>query len=166
MRLFIAINFGHEVKSKLLALCNDLRAHAERGRFSQPKNLHITLAFLGECAPKQITVIQSIIHSISFEPFDVIITHTGRFKRDGGDIWWAGIRENKTLAALQHTLANKLVAAGFELENRAYTPHITLGREVLTSMQPQKIEPFGETVKTIELMKSERVQGAVKYTAI
>ena len=166
MRLFIAINFGHEVKSKLITLFNDLRAQSQRGHFSLPQNLHITLAFLGECDPEQIRIIQSIINSTIFKPFDILIDHIGRFKRDSGDIWWAGVRENKTLTDLQRLLSNKLIAVGFELEKRAYTPHITLGREVLTSKQVQVIEPFGETVRTIELMKSERVQGVLKYTVI
>jgi len=32
-----------------------------------------------------------------FEPFDITIDCAGRFKRDSGDIWWAGVRENKVL---------------------------------------------------------------------
>ena len=58
------------------------------------------------------------------------------------------------------------LATGFALERRRYSPHITLGREVLTDATPWKIELFGETVARIDLMKSERVQGKLTYTPI
>jgi 2'-5' RNA ligase len=68
--------------------------------------------------------------------------------------------------ALQHDLADKLAATGFVLERRKYSPHITLGREVVTTAAPWAIEPFGETVSAIDLMKSERIGGKLTYTAI
>ena len=166
MRLFIAINFGQEVKNRLLGLCDDLRAYSERGHFGLPQNLHLTLAFLGECNTNQTKAVQSVLQSTYFDPFDILIDHIGCFKRDFGDIWWAGVAENPTLSHLQRTLTNKLIAAGFELEKRKYTPHITLGREVVTDRQAWKIESFGETVRSIELMQSERVDGALKYSVV
>jgi len=86
--------------------------------------------------------------------------------RDGGDIWWAGLREDKPLMDLQRGLSDNLRAAGFALESRKYSPHITLGREVVTDAKPWRIEPFGETVGAIDLMKSERIRGKLTYTAI
>jgi 2'-5' RNA ligase len=63
-------------------------------------------------------------------------------------------------------LTGKLIAAGFALEKRRYSPHVTLGREVKTGAMPESIEPFGETVTSIDLMKSERISGKLTYTAI
>ena len=52
------------------------------------------------------------------------------------------------------------------MDGRKYSPHITLGREVVTDTRPWRIEPFGETISTIDLMKSERINGKLTYTAI
>jgi 2'-5' RNA ligase len=68
--------------------------------------------------------------------------------------------------ALQSDLADRLLAAGFVLERRRFSPHITLGRDVVTDVKPRAITPFGETVGSIELMKSERIGGKLTYTAI
>ena len=166
MRLFIAINFNNSTKNKLLSLCDELRSHSERGRFSLPENLHLTLAFLSECNPKQTAAVKSAMDYINFKHFDITIESMGRFKRNGGDIWWAGIGENQALIELQRSLTDKLNSAGFSLEKRKYNPHITLAREVITDLQPQGIEPFGETVSSVELMKSERIGGKLTYTPI
>ena len=166
MRLFIAINFNDETRSRLLALRDELRGKSQRGNFSAPENLHLTLAFLGECNNKQTTVVKSVLSNVSIEPFDAAVDCIGRFKRDGGDIWWAGLHEHKPLIALQRELTEKLIDAGFSLDKRKYNPHITLGREVVTEVKPRAIEPFGETVSTIDLMKSERIDGKLTYTSI
>ena len=166
MRLFVAINFNNETRSRLLAFRDELRSTSKRGNFTVPENLHLTLAFLGECDGKQTSAIKSVLTTVSFEPFDIAVDSVGRFKRDGGDIWWAGLRESKPLIELQRELTDKLVTAGFSLDKRKYNPHITLGREILTDVKPWKIEPFGETVSLVDLMKSERINGKLTYTSI
>jgi len=166
MRLFIAINFNADTKSKLQALCDDLRMASGRGRYSLPENLHLTLAFLGECDAKQTAATKSAIDEVDFDPFYLQIDRIGRFKRSGGDIWWAGVRENKALADLYKDLTPRLRERGFGSEERKFNPHITLGREVVTKAQPRQVEPFGETVSRIDLMKSERIHGKLTYTSI
>jgi len=67
---------------------------------------------------------------------------------------------------LQREVEYKLALCGFEMDGRKYNPHITLGREVVTNVTPWKIEPFGETIGAIDLMKSERINGKLVYMAI
>ena len=166
MRLFVAINFNDETRSQLLMLCDELREKSEYGRFSLPENLHLTLAFLGECDGKQISAVKSVLDAVSFETFDITFDCVGRFRRAGGDIWWAGLRESKPLIALHGELTGKLIASGFSLKKRKYSPHVTLGREIVTILKPWRFESFGDTVSTIDLMKSERLNGKLTYTAI
>ena len=166
MRLFIAVNFNDDTKNKLLALRDELCSNSTKGNFTLPENIHLTLAFLGECDAKQIESIKSVMDMTSFKPFDLNIECIGRFKRGGDDIWWAGVRENKELLDLQRNLTTELCNKGFQLDNRKYSPHITLGREIVTEASPRQIEPFGETVSKIDLMKSERIHGKLTYTAI
>jgi len=166
MRLFIAINFSGATRAQLLRLRDELRSRSEHGRFTVPENLHLTLAFLGECDAKQAAAAKDAMNAISFEPFAINIERVGRFKRNGGDIWWAGVQVSKPLSDLHGDLTDKLIAVGFKLEKRKYSPHITLGREVLTDAAPWQPPAFGETILSTELMKSERINGKLTYTEI
>ena len=167
MRLFVAVNFSDETRAKLVALRDELRQKAASGRFSAPENIHLTLAFLGERDAEQTARAKAAIDAVNFPaPFAVAFDHIGRFRRNGSDIWWAGIRENKQLLSLYQDLTDKLTAAGFVFEKRRYSPHVTLAREVVTNEPPREIEPFSETVTAIELMKSEHIRGKLTYTAI
>ena len=166
MRLFIAINFNDETRTRLLTLRNELRLRSERGNFTAPGNLHLTLVFLGECNERQATSAREALDGLVFEHFDVRIDRVGRFRRSGGDIWWAGVQDNTVLSNLYHTLSSALAAEGFAVEKREYSPHITLGREVVADCLPWRIEPFGETIHSVDLMRSERIQGKLIYTPI
>ena len=166
MRLFYAINFSDAMKSKLSILRDELREKSVRRNFTATENLHLTLAFLGECDVKQLTAAKAVLDSLLIETMEICVDRIGRFKRDGGDIWWVGVAENEALSAVQKDLTDKLIIAGFRLENRKYSPHITLAREVVTDVQPWRIGPFGEAVCSAELMKSERIQGKLVYTAV
>jgi 2'-5' RNA ligase len=164
MRLFVAINFSDDTRSRLLALRDELRGGSERGNFSAPENLHLTLAFIGEVDPRKVETIRAVMDTVTFAPFAVTVARLGTFSR--GTLWWAGLREDKPLMDLRREIVYKLALSGFETDGRKYSPHITLGREVVTNATPWTIEPFGETVDAIELMKSERIGGKLTYTAI
>jgi 2'-5' RNA ligase len=163
MRLFIAINFNDGARGGLLALRDELRGKSRSGNFSLPENLHLTLAFIGECGHKQMAAAKAAMEAVRFEPFDVTVERVGKFR---GDTWWAGCHAAPGLLAVQRALSDGLREAGFAIENRRYEPHITLGREVITDVTPWRIQPFGETAGKIDLMKSERAGGRLVYTVV
>ncbi len=166
MRLFIAIDFHAEFRMKLAALRDELRMESMQGRFTPFENLHLTLAFLGECDDKQLAEAKSAMDRVEFKPFSIHIGRIGRFRRRGGDLWWAGVSENQPLTQLHAELTDNLREAGFQIEKRRFSPHITLGREIVTKASPRLIEKFGQTVESVKLMKSERIAGKMVYTSI
>ena len=166
MRLFISINFTDETKSHLENLQNHLRGRYARGNFSSRELMHLSIVFLGECDEKDIAVIKEVMNNTNFRPFDITIERTGRFWRNNGDIWWAGVGNSKQLLDLQRNLRGRLASRGFKFERKEYNPHITLGREVKTVIRPMSVEPFSERVNAIYLMKSERIDGNLIYTPI
>ncbi|NMA67956.1 MAG: hypothetical protein GX958_00840 [Desulfitobacterium sp.] len=74
--------------------------------------------------------------------------------------------------AIQKELHQLLLERDFELEDRKYRPHITLGRKVRLreTFNPQELkESIAEIqipVNSIELMKSEHISGKLVYTEI
>jgi len=126
----------------------------------------MTLVFLGECCAKQTEAVKAAMDTLQFDPFDLKIEHVGRFKRDDGDIWWAGVQECKPLLDLQRDLSSLLTTVGFKLEKRKFSPHITIGRKIFAKVEPRQIKPIDETVYKIDLMKSEHINGKLVYSCI
>jgi len=166
MRLFIAVRFGQNTMDKLVSLRDELRVNSGRGNFTPDENLHLTLVFIGECDIKQTESVKNCVDTTPFTPFDTVFDRIGRFGRNGGDIWWAGVRADNALTDLQKRLTDGFVQAGFSVDTRAYSPHVTLGREVETIIAPRPVAPFGETARAVDVMKSERVDGRLVYTSI
>ena len=168
MRLFIAINFPAELKAAIAKIRDNIKEMAFRGNFTLDENLHLTLVFLGECDGRQTNAIKSAMDETDFSAFVLTLDRAGCFKRDSGNIWWVGLKENKALSALQEDLTQRLLQKGFILENRKYTPHVTIGREVnirAALVQPE-VPTVGFSVNSIELMKSEHIKGKLVYTPI
>lgn len=167
MRLFIAIDFDEKTKQNILAVQRRLR-ELGRGNFSRPENLHLTLVFLGEIVPSKLAAVLEAMDRTTVPPMSLAFDQVGSFRRDGGDLWWVGLRENKDLFLLQRELSGYLTAAGFRLENRRFSPHVTLARQLRLSAQldPKALlgSPFTTLVDSIRLMSSERVGGKLTYT--
>jgi len=168
MRLFVAINFPKEIKVEIAKIRDSLKDASLRGNFSFDENLHLTLVFLGECDVQQTNTIKTVLNDIQFPELTLMLEKAGYFKRDGGNTWWIGLKENKLLSDLQAELTECLIQKGFLLENRKYTPHVTIGREVRmrTGFAIPEIQQISFNITSIELMKSERINGKLVYTKV
>ena len=168
MRLFIAINFPDEVKSVITKIRDDIKASAFCGNFTVDANLHLTLVFLGECDRQQAGSVKAVMDEIKFPEFALMLEKVGYFKRDGGNTWWIGLKDNKPLSDLQADLSGRLQRRGFMLENRRYVPHVTIGREVKapTDFIKPDVRQVSFNVTSIELMLSERINGKLVYTPV
>jgi len=168
MRLFVAINFPDEMKAAIAKIRDSIKEAAFYGNFTLTENLHLTLVFLGECDAQQTKAVKAVMNETIFPEFTLALDKVGYFKRDGGNTWWMGLKENKPLTDLQADLTGRLQQKGFTLESRKYLPHVTFGREVkLRSgfVQPE-VPQVSFNVTSIELMKSERINGKLVYTSI
>ncbi len=141
MRLFVAVHFSPEVKAVLLGAVDALRRQAVSGNFTRPENLPLTLAFIGETSGA--AAAKAAVDSIALPPFELAVSGFGHF----GDLWWAGIEKNKALSDLAEHLQEALRARGFDIERRAFKPHITLARQVALPAPPRlSVPPTAMTV--------------------
>ena len=103
-----------------------------------------------------------------FSEFTLTFDKVGYFKRNGGNTWWTGLQDNKPLSGLQADLMRRLSQKGFVLENRKYTPHVTIGREVKirTGFVQPEVPQVSFNVKSIELMKSGHINSKLTYTQV
>ena len=130
MRLFIAINFNENEKKSIENIIREVEKDSIQGRFVKNEHMHLTLEFLGEVPLEKVEIIKKTIAQITFEPFTMNLSNLGYFKRRDGNIYWLGIENNETLFEIQGKLHELLINEGFNLENRPYKPHITIGRKV------------------------------------
>jgi len=167
MRLFIAINLNSDVRSRIVSMTDELRSSSKKGNFTRPENIHLTLVFIGDCDEKQTNAVKEAMNEVNFEPFTLTISGTGNFdRRGGGRIWWAGVQNNKALEDIQRDLVHKITSKGIDVDDRAYTPHITFGRDVISDKEPWRTDSFDEHVTSIDLMRSERMNDILTYKKI
>lgn len=170
MRLFIAIGFPGEIQDGLFGCVRRLREASARGSFTRRENLHLTLVFIGEMADD--TPVRRAMEAVKAPPFELELGGFGRFRRPGGDIYWLGVVPSPALAAVQSSLCASLRARGFASEDRPFTPHLTLGRQVI--LRPgfdraafeAAVPPMRMTVEKLSLMRSDRPGGVLTYTEI
>jgi 2'-5' RNA ligase len=130
-RIFVALKI--EPGDALLNMISSIRTLLgnERIKWVDPANIHLTLAFLGDTEDMRTEVADIALRKIchGFGEFSFNLTGTGVFKnfRDPRVIW-AGIEECKRLIQLYDLIMKALRDTGFELEDRPFKPHITLGR--------------------------------------
>jgi 2'-5' RNA ligase len=106
---------------------------AEVVRTSRPEGIHLTLHFLGHLELDRVNHIHRAVEPVigSQERFAVEVETLGAFpSMTRPRVVWAGVggADRGRLITLQAETGKALRAAGFELEDRAYAPHLTLGR--------------------------------------
>src|SRR3954447_24958676 len=130
MRLFIAIELSEDVRAQLARVQNVLKLVLPKASYTKPENLHVTLKFLGETdAKKQGQLVESLAmirtEAVRLEPEKVdCFPNRGPVRivtsALGGSV--------KPLRALHEAIEQRCKFLGYEREQRAFRPHVTLAR--------------------------------------
>ncbi len=170
MRLFVALELPAELRSRLAQAAQSVRLNSAASRLTRPENMHITLAFIGECTAAQPAV--AAIERTRFTALTYTLGCISCFRRSGGDICIVPVRAGAELVRLQAQLTRELERAGFVLERRRFSPHITLARQVtllpgadyagFESLENLPVQRAG----SIALFDSRRCDARVVYTKL
>ncbi|SHJ76166.1 RNA 2',3'-cyclic phosphodiesterase [Paramaledivibacter caminithermalis] len=165
MRVFYAVTFHKETKERLFEYRNMVVKHSIKGRFTSLNNFHLTLEFIGKVNSKELSLLVDILYKLKHPPKQLIISHIGSFKRKNKEIIWLGIDKNWELIRLQKELRNLLMKNEFEIDNRSYRPHITIGRQIVRkdSIKEIIVNPIQVPIRSIALMESKRVGEKLVY---
>jgi|SRR5579859_5992895 len=124
MRLFYAVAADEGVKAAASAAIGRLGSAARGARWVEPRDLHLTLRYLGETPSSRLPELESLMRRAAREsaPFEIVYGGVGAFEslEDPRVIWIgldAGLGPMERLAGL----------LGYD-EPRPYAPHLTLGR--------------------------------------
>jgi RNA 2',3'-cyclic 3'-phosphodiesterase len=131
VRLFLAINLPPEVRREIDAATAALRDCAPNVAWIAEARLHLTLKFLGEQPESRIPEIQDAMAAVASRHSELAMTLGGvgafpNFRR--ARIVWLGVEQDPRLELLHHDLEVAYDKLGFEVEGRAFRPHLTLAR--------------------------------------
>ncbi|TBL70065.1 RNA 2',3'-cyclic phosphodiesterase [Paenibacillus thalictri] len=132
-RLFIAVPVSTEVKLGLKTICEPLKERLlSFQKWVHPEDMHITVQFLGNTPEDKLPAIRSHLESIAAgtAPLHLITGDLGVFgKPSSPSILWAGVKgDTDRLETLHRQVEQAMQQHGYEPEDRAYSPHITLAR--------------------------------------
>jgi len=170
MRLFVAVEFDSGVKASISALQGQLRLLGVTGSFSGEENFHLTLKFLGETEQKLTGDIKAALDcaALAINPFEISAGHCGSFSARGEKTIWLGM-DSPFLVKIAGEVDRQTAKLGFERENRAFTPHVTLARRALCSadaLAQLNVPEIKFKVTCITLFESRRDAGKLSYKPI
>ncbi len=173
MRVFFAIEFEDELKDYLFNIQKDIRQHCMAGNFTSKENFHLTMRFIGEQSPMQIEHLLAVLKETSsnMSAFELRLNKLGKFDKGNRKIIWLGLQKSQELEALYRKLESALIEHGYNKEDRGFSPHITLAREVKIQgyeklMNELPIDNLVIKVKSISLMESTRIDNKLCYVPI
>jgi 2'-5' RNA ligase len=132
MRLFIAMPVPRDIQEELGRIVFLLKQKGGSVKWVIPKNIHLTMKFLGDTEENLVDSINEQIDAIAHDSaaVETIITRLGAFPNlSRPRIIWAGLDKNiEALAEVSGKVEEAAKALGFEAEERRFKAHLTLGR--------------------------------------
>ena len=157
MRVFIAIDINDEIRTALSDLQQQLQNKADNKKgdvkWVEPKNIHLTLKFLGEIKDEQAVDVCNIVKDVAGrnKSFELDIESVGCFGGRSTRVLWVGTGEgSNNLLQLQKEMEQELASAGLPPETRKFTGHLTLCR-VKNSKAGFKLAAITEDFKDFRL---------------
>ena len=132
MRTFIAVPLSPDCHRMLEELQKKLRATGAEARWVAVSSIHLTLKFLGEIDPAETTKLRDALRAASDAEsgFMLCLRGLGAFPdlRNPRVVWCGVEGDIERLRQLQVKVEQACSSLGYALEDRAFHPHLTLGR--------------------------------------
>lgn len=140
-RLFVSIELPESVRQGLA----ELDPHLRGVRWLEPRQMHLTLSFLGNVSTEIQEALTENLRSISWKSFFLPLVGFGAFPGKGRpNVIWIGVGTGHPhLFQLHKRVQEAALAAGLEPDLRSFHPHITIAR--CRDVSSETIRPFLKT---------------------
>ena len=132
IRAFVAVVPGDAVREAVTVVVDRLRPLGPSVAWVPAANLHVTLQFLGNQPEERLAAATEALHAAAAvsAPIEVPLHGIGAFPGlERPRILWVGLALGALeVRALQERVAIALAREGFPREDRAWHPHLTIGR--------------------------------------
>lgn len=152
IRAFIAIDLSQEIEHRLdeviLSFKNQLPEIPIR--WVPASNIHLTLKFLGDVSLSNLDILTGMIQSevSGHHQFDISVGSSGAFPNlRQPRIIWVGVEAPPELMAIQNGIEIATGRLGYAREERAFSPHLTLGR-VSRNASSQDVKAIAKVLET------------------
>ncbi|HEX9451734.1 MAG TPA: RNA 2',3'-cyclic phosphodiesterase [Burkholderiales bacterium] len=163
-RVYFALWPGAGVRAALAQAARSMH-RVTHGRQARDESLHLTLAFVGDTDVENLPRLMAPPAGVFTPAFLLILDDWGCWARNGIG-WTAPARIPESLRDLAANLEGWLRGAGFELEHRAFTPHVTLVRKAQCAPLPDAMVPIAWQVDEFSLIRSELAPGGSRYSVL
>lgn len=131
MRTFIAIELPEKIKEEISRFEKDLEKIIPL-RLVAPKNLHLTLFFLGDIAESRISEVAEAVRAGArgIKSFYLFLGKPEFFPQKGRvhGLWLKVDGQLEVLNKLYQQIAQELEKRNFEFDKKPFSAHITIGR--------------------------------------
>jgi 2'-5' RNA ligase len=131
MRLFFALELLPAIAEALDAAIAPLRAVEPGLDWATPDKLHLTMKFIGDADEEGAKRLAGVADAVAarHHPFEMALEKVGAFPNfRRARVVWMGVEHEPRLELLHHDLEVACGDLGYEVEGRAFRPHITLAR--------------------------------------
>ena len=138
MRLFTAIEIPEPLRESLSAIQDP---DALQARWTDPEQFHVTLRFIGNVEEAQAARYEKVLADVNAgpvqcDPYGLDVLPSRRSPR----VLMLGLERTDSLMALYDAVSDGLETEGLEAEDRAYRPHVTIGR--LDEADPDAVHDY------------------------
>lgn len=131
IRSFISFDIGDEAVLERMSDVQSLLVETGAGlKLVKPKNIHMTVRFLGNITPSMVEKIFGEMKKVEFTPFDVKIHGIGVFPHFRYiRVVWAGMTGGADeMRSVFSQLEPRLRRLGFAPDRKGFSPHLTIAR--------------------------------------
>jgi 2'-5' RNA ligase len=163
MRLFFALWPDPPLRRELSSLIDRLKS-TQQARWIDAAKLHLTLAFLGEQPAARLPQLEEVGVSMQ-TPGGALLLDRLELWRRPGVLCLVPQKEPTQLLSLNEDLSQRLRQAGFDLERRAFRPHLTLARRASTcpDYDLSRHPALEWSAKALTLCESRQDNGDSRY---
>ncbi len=163
VRSFIAIPVPAEGLEALAATVKGLEPDLGRSvRWVRSEGIHLTLKFMGDIPAGIVEDVLAALQLVAaqFSPFNLAISGLGVFPNPRRPrVLWGGVHGDlESLSRFQSAVDDTVGKLGLPKEQRALSPHLTLGRV-------RRDVPDGQLPKIGQVMADGELSGAPAWTA-
>ncbi len=131
IRSFIAFDMKNDNVLNRLAAAQKMLIQTNADlKLVEPKNIHITLRFLGPISPEMVEKVYAAMKNVKFSPFNIRLSGLGVFPTlNYPRVVWAGITDGaKELTSIFEQLEPQIHELGFAPDPNGFSPHLTIAR--------------------------------------
>jgi 2'-5' RNA ligase len=158
-----------------------MRQAAPKISWVTEERLHLTIKFLGERSDEEVAPLETAL-SKALGAHSVVTLQLGGLgafpNLRAPRVVWLGVERDPKLELLQHDVERVCGELGYELDGRAFRPHITLGRvKERDRLQPASARALATAargvmysgsanIRSVDLMASELRSAGAQYTVL